>query len=80
MVKIKYRRDGWKGRSFRRVREEIGRSREWVAMRTGVSLDTIRKYEADLVFPPHSWRDAAAVALGLVRADLGVPPETDGAK
>lgn len=72
-MKKKYPRDGWNGRAFKRARQEQGRSAAWVAVRTGVCPDTVNAYESERNFPPHGWRDAAALALGLERADLGMP-------
>lgn len=76
--KTKYPRDGWNGRRFREMREARGdfaalqpRSVEWIAARTGVCADTIRGYETGRRFPPHRWRDAAALALRVDRGLLG---------
>lgn len=72
MTKPKTRRDGWNGRLFQRLREARGRSRAWIAARTGVSEQSVAHYEGDKPFPSHRWRDAAALALSLDRRDLGV--------
>ena len=69
--KDKQRRDAWCGRTFRALRVERGRSREWVAAQTGVSAQSVALYELDKVFPSHRWRDAAALALRLDRRLLG---------
>ena len=72
-MKTIYPRDGWDGRAFRRARNGAGRSVEWVGVHTGVTGETVRAYERGRRFPPHPWRDAAALALGLERVDLGLP-------
>lgn len=72
-MKTKYAREGWNGPRFKRARLAEGRSVAWLAARTAVCVDTVNRYEADRTFPPHSWRDQAALALNLVRDDLGVP-------
>lgn len=68
-------RDGWDGRWFRDTRRELGRTREWVATKTGVSAQMIALYELDKVFPSHRWRDAAALALSVRRKNLGLEGE-----
>lgn len=72
-MKKTYPRDGWNGKAFRRARRESGRSPEWVAVRTGVTAQTVVSYELDRRFPSHRWRDDAALALGLDRAVFGLP-------
>lgn len=72
-MKKKYPRDGWNGRAFRRARMDARRSVAWLAVRTGVCVDTVNSYESERTFPPHAWRDAAALALNLEREDLGLP-------
>ena len=72
-MKATYERDGWNGAAFRKRRTELGRSRAWIAARTGVSEDTITRYELGERNPHHRWRDAAALALKLDRASLGLP-------
>jgi transcriptional regulator with XRE-family HTH domain len=71
--KLKYPQDGWSGAAFRRRREARDLSREYVAARTGISSRQLENYESDRVFPPHKWRDAAAVAIGTTRRSLGMP-------
>lgn len=75
MPKTKTPKDGWCGKTFRRLREARGRNRTWVATETGVTEQSVYLYERDSTFPPHTWRDAAALALKLDRRLLGVGEE-----
>jgi len=72
-MKTTYARDGWNGPRFKRARKAEGRSVAWLAARTAVCVDTVNRYESDRTFPPHRWRDAAALVLNLERSDLGMP-------
>lgn len=71
--KTKYERDAWDGRFFRKVREKRELSRESVAAATGISVNTLRLYEDNSHYPPHDWRDKAAVAVRIRRRSLGEP-------
>lgn len=71
MTKEAVPRDGWSGRLCRRLREERGRTREWLGTQTGKSAQMISLYELDKRYPSHAWRDAAALALRVPRAEFG---------
>lgn len=74
-MKTKYPRDGWDGRAFRRMRVRAQKNIEHVASATSVSFNTVRNYEANRSFPPHDWRDRAAIAIRCGRRSLGLPGE-----
>lgn len=76
--KKKYPQDGWSGAAFRRARERAQVTREYVAARTGISVRQLENYESDRVFPPHKWRDAAAVVVGSLRRSFGLPQDHVG--
>lgn len=65
--------------NLRRFREEVGLTTEKVAAFTGISIDSLRRYEAGGVAAPHSVlvKLAPVYGHGIGDFDLENPPKAD---
>jgi len=57
----------------RQARERLGRQREWLAFRAGVTVRTVERIEAGDVDPHRVTKRAIAEALGVAPSALGWP-------